>query len=173
MRKLSGQEMEPLVRRAGGPVRTRTVLLLTASLAFALTPLGWGRDDAAHRAPRASPQADAGAEEAYLAENGAAMERMMSAMSVKPTGDVDRDFVAMMVPHHQGAIDMATAVLRYGRNEQIRRLAQEIVVTQQQEIAAMELAVGNPLPPPLPAPTRPVRRPTAGDDPSAASSRRR
>ena len=39
---------------------------------------------------------------------------MMADMAIKPTGDVDRDFVAMMVPHHQGAIDMAQAVLRYG-----------------------------------------------------------
>ena len=79
---------------------------------------------------------------------------MMADMTIKPTGDVDRDFVAMMVPHHQGAIDMAQAVLRYGRNEQLRRLAQEIIVTQQQEIAAMGLALGQPLRPAIPAPTQ-------------------
>ncbi|MEJ0025083.1 MAG: DUF305 domain-containing protein [Rhizomicrobium sp.] len=93
------------------------------------------------------------AEAPFLAQNDAAMARMMNAMAVKPTGDVDRDFVAMMVPHHQGAIDMALAVLRYGRNERLRRLAQEIIVTQQQEIAAMRLAVGEPLPPSIPSPT--------------------
>ena len=82
------------------------------------------------------------------------MKKMMTDMAVKPTGDVDRDFVAMMVPHHQGAIDMAVAVLRYGRNPQIRRLAQEIIVTQQQEITAMRLAVGEPLPPSVPSPTQ-------------------
>ena len=64
----------------------------------------------------------------FLAENDAAMSKMMADMTVSPTGDVDRDFVAMMVPHHQGAIDMAQAVLRYGSNEQLRRLAQEIIV---------------------------------------------
>jgi hypothetical protein len=85
----------------------------------------------------------------------------MADMAVKPTGDVDRDFVAMMVPHHQGAIDMAQAVLRYGHNEQLRRLAQEIVVTQQQEIAAMHLAVGEPLPPSIASPTRPPPAPDA------------
>ena len=70
------------------------------------------------------------------------MKKMMSGMAeTKRTGDVDRDFVSMMTPHHQGAIDMARAVLRGGRNEQIRRLAQEIVVTQRQEIAAMRAAV--------------------------------
>ena len=59
----------------------------------------------------------------------------------------------MMVPHHQGAIDMAVAVLKYGHNEQLKRLAQEIIVTQQQEIAAMRFAVGEPLPPSTPSPT--------------------
>jgi len=60
----------------------------------------------------------------------------------------------MMVPHHQGAIDMARAVLRYGRNEQLRRIAQEIIVDQLQEIAAMRLAIGEPLPPATAAPTQ-------------------
>ena len=92
-------------------------------------------------------------ETAFLAENEAAMTKMMAAMHIEPTGDVDKDFVAMMAPHHQGAIDMAQAVLRYGRNEQIRRLAQEIIVTQQQEIAVMRMAVGEPLPPLAPSPT--------------------
>ena len=95
----------------------------------------------------------------FLTENDAAMKKMMNDMAVKPTGDVDSDFVAMMVPHHQGAIDMAIAVLRYGRNAQIRRLAQEIIVTQQQEVAAMRLAVGESLPPSIPSPTQPAPRP--------------
>lgn len=96
------------------------------------------------------------AEAAYLAENNAAMTKMMNGMAFKPSGDVDRDFVAVMVPHHQGAIDMAVAVLRYGHNEKIRRLAQEIIVDQQQEITAMRLAVGETPPPSTPAPTMPV-----------------
>jgi len=95
----------------------------------------------------------------FLAENGAAMKKMMAAMDVKPTGDVDADFVATMAPHHQGAIDMAQAELRYGRNEQLRRLAQEIIVTQQEEIAAMRLALGQPLPPSRPAPDQVRREP--------------
>src|SRR3989441_11115727 len=88
-----------------------------------------------------------GMEALFLAENDAAMAKMMAAMDVKPSGDVDADFVATMVPHHQGAVDMAQAQLRYGRNEQLRRIAQEIIVTQQQEIAAMRLALGQPLSP--------------------------
>jgi uncharacterized protein (DUF305 family) len=81
----------------------------------------------------------------FLAETGTAMARMMSAMKVKPSGDADADFVAMMVPHHQGAIAMAQAQLRHGHNEQLRRMAQEIIVTQRQEIAAMQLAMGQPI----------------------------
>ena len=63
------------------------------------------------------------------------------AMAVGPSGDADRDFVALMIPHHEGAIAMAQAELRYGKNEQLRRMAQEIVVTQQQEITAMRMAL--------------------------------
>jgi hypothetical protein len=100
-----------------------------------------------------TPVSGVGAETSFLVENDAAMRKMMNDMAVKPTGDVDADFVAMMVPpHHQGAIDMALAVLRHGRNSQIRRLAQEVIVTQQQEIAVMRLAVGQPLPPSRPSP---------------------
>jgi hypothetical protein len=101
-------------------------------------------------APAAAPAGDG----PFLAENEAAMTRMMEAMAVPPTGDIDRDFVSMMTPHHQGAMDMAVIYLRHGRNEQLRRLAQEIVVTQQQEIAAMQLALGEAPPPAAPAPTQ-------------------
>jgi hypothetical protein len=86
-------------------------------------------------------------EDAFLAENAAAMNKMMMDMSPKQTGDIDHDFVATMAPHHQGAIDMAIAELRYGQNERLKRIAQEIIVTQQQEIVAMKLAIGDSLPP--------------------------
>ena len=102
----------------------------------------------------APAHADTSQEAAFLAENQAAMDKMMAGMNIKPTGDVDHDFTAMMIPHHQGAIDMAQAELRYGRNEQLRRIAQEIIVEQQQEIAAMNLALHRPLPPSAPAPTQ-------------------
>jgi hypothetical protein len=102
----------------------------------------------------AATQAEFPGERSFLAENEIAMSKMMSGMVTKPTGDVDRDFVSMMSPHHLGAIEMAQAVLRNGHNEQIRRLAQEIIVTQQQEIVAMRLAIGDPLPPSVPYPTQ-------------------
>jgi uncharacterized protein (DUF305 family) len=94
------------------------------------------------------------AEAPFISENDAAMDKMMAGMDVKPSGDVDRDFVAMMSAHHQGAIDMALSILKYGHNEQLKRIAQEIIVDQQQEIAAMALAVGQPLPPSVASPTQ-------------------
>ena len=68
------------------------------------------------------------------------MTRMDSGMkSASMNGNVDHDFVTMMMPHHQGAIDMAKAELGYGRDPVMRRLAEEIIVDQQSEIQAMQL----------------------------------
>ena len=79
----------------------------------------------------------------------ASMEKMHMAMgAVERSGKSDIDFVRLMIPHHQGAIDMAKAELLYGKDPVMRRLAQEILVDQQSEIDAMQLwlernAVGN------------------------------
>ena len=119
-------------------------------IACAIPPLAF-----AHEAHPTNPPAGLNAaESAFLKENDAAMTKMMNDMAAKPTGDIDRDFVAMMNPHHQGAIDMAVIELRYGRNEQLRRIAQEIIVDQMQEIAAMKLAIGEPATETSPAPTQ-------------------
>ena len=77
-------------------------------------------------------------------------------MKLKPTGNIDRDFVAMMVAHHRDAIDRAQAELRYGHEAQLRRIAQEIIVDQIQQISLMRLAVGEPLPPSVSSPTDPL-----------------
>ena len=92
----------------------------------------------------------------FKAENTAAMGKMMAGMAIKYSNDIDRDFASLMIPHHQGAIDMAEAELRHGHNEHLRRIAQEIIVDQQQEIAAMRLALGDALPASGAAPTRPA-----------------
>jgi hypothetical protein len=107
--------------------------------------------------PTTQPAAVTPDESAFLRENEAAMTKMMNDMAAKPSGDIDRDFVAMMAPHHQGAIDMAVIELRYGKNEQLRRIAQEIIVDQQQEINAMKLAIGEPVATSAPAPTQPYQ----------------
>jgi uncharacterized protein (DUF305 family) len=68
------------------------------------------------------------------------MDRMDSGMKSAPmNGDADHDFVTMMMPHHQGAIDMAKAELAYGHDPVMRRMAEEIIVDQQSEIQAMQL----------------------------------
>jgi hypothetical protein len=108
----------------------------------------------AHEAHPAVPPATVVDEAPFLKENDDAMTKMMNDMAIKPTGGIDRDFVAMMSPHHQGAIDMAISELRYGKNEQLRRIAQEIIVDQLQEIAAMKLAIGEPATGSAPAPTQ-------------------
>jgi hypothetical protein len=107
----------------------------------------------------------------FKAENIAAMDKMMAGMAIKSSNDVDRDFAGLMIPHHQGAIDMAEAELRYGHNEQLRRIAQEIIVDQQQEIAAMRLALGDALPESIAAPTQPSRAsPETSPNPSPMNS---
>jgi hypothetical protein len=124
--------------------------------AFAVPPLVSAQE--AHHATQ--PAAVTPDERAFLGENEAAMTKMMNDMAAKPSGDIDRDFVAMMAPHHQGAIDMAVIELRYGKNEQLRRIAQEIIVDQLQEINAMKLAIGEPVSTSTPAPTQPYQAPT-------------
>jgi len=69
----------------------------------------------------------------------ASMDKMHMAMeAVKPSGNSDVDFVRLMLPHHQAAIDMAKTQLLYGQDPQMRRLAQEIITDQQLEIELME-----------------------------------
>jgi Domain of unknown function (DUF305) len=65
--------------------------------------------------------------------------RMHQAMQVTPTGDPDRDFIRMMIPHHQGAIDMALVLLKYGNDKRLKRLAQSIIVEQGQEITYLHM----------------------------------
>jgi hypothetical protein len=132
-------------------IRKRVIsLATTASVAATSFALAHGPTSAYHvrgtmPIQYVADRPDYSGEQPFLSENDAAMNKMTADMTVKPTGDVDRDFVAMMVPHHQGAVDMAKAELRYGHNEQLRRMAQEIVVAQQQEIVAMRLAIGEKL----------------------------
>jgi uncharacterized protein (DUF305 family) len=68
------------------------------------------------------------------------MKTMHAAMAaVTPSGDPDLDFVKLMLPHHQAAIDMAKVQLIHGKDPQMKRLAQEIITDQQSEIELMQL----------------------------------
>jgi uncharacterized protein (DUF305 family) len=84
-----------------------------------------------------------------LQQSMLAMHRAMS--SVQSTGNDDEDFVGLMIPHHQAALDMARVELTHGKDPQMRRLAQEIIADQESEIELMELwrrqnEVGKPQP---------------------------
>lgn len=97
----------------------------------------------------AAPQpASAPQPETFRSLMETAMTRMDRGMAVPYSGDPDRDFAAMMIPHHQGAIDMAEIELRFGHDERLRRLAQGIIVEQRQEIAVMQQVLASLPPPP-------------------------
>jgi uncharacterized protein (DUF305 family) len=73
------------------------------------------------------------------ADLDSSMERMNGEMrKVRYSGNPDADFASMMVPHHQGAIEMSKVELQFGTDPRLRRLAQEIIVTQQSEIEVMQ-----------------------------------
>jgi uncharacterized protein (DUF305 family) len=101
-------------------------------LVLSLTPVEWGQDS--------HSRASVSIRESKWSELAGSMRAMHAAMaSVQPTGDNDVDFVRLMLPHHQAAIDMAKTQLVYGRDAQMRRLAQEIITDQQSEIELMQL----------------------------------
>jgi uncharacterized protein (DUF305 family) len=139
------------MRAASGEKLTPTEATLAATFAGTAAGPGFSSPVPADNVPPSLMT-----ERTFLAENAAAMTKMMNDMTIKPTGNIDRDFVAMMVPHHQGAIHMAQAELRYGREAQLRRIAQEIIVDQIQQISLMRLAAGEPLPPSVSSPTDPL-----------------
>jgi hypothetical protein len=130
--------------------RAALVVLLTIGLATLADGLEPPSSGTVGYASTASVDQRSG-EGPFLAANAASMMLMMQGMSIAPTGNEDRDFVAMMIPHHQGAIDMAMAELRYGHNEQLKRLAQEIIITQKQEIELMRLTNAALTPTPTPS----------------------
>jgi uncharacterized protein (DUF305 family) len=87
--------------------------------------------------PPAAGGAPAQAESPAVRAFRATADRMHRDMQISYTGDPDRDFAAAMIPHHQGAIDMARVVLEHGRDPEIRALAEGIIRAQEGEIAVL------------------------------------
>ncbi|MGH6916028.1 MAG: CopM family metallochaperone [Geminicoccales bacterium] len=113
--------------------------MLALGFGLALLTVGSGQAAAQHDPQRSMQQhampshAQAAASPADRAYQ-AAMERMQHDMPMDLTGDADVDFARGMIPHHQGAIDMARAVLQYGDDPKIKKLALDIIAAQEREI---------------------------------------
>jgi uncharacterized protein (DUF305 family) len=75
----------------------------------------------------------------FSAQMAAGMEKMMRDMhAARPTGNPDVDFLAMMIPHHEGAVEMARLALVHAQDPATRRLAEDIISSQTVEIQGMK-----------------------------------
>jgi uncharacterized protein (DUF305 family) len=79
------------------------------------------------------PGASAPSSQAFAA----AMDKMHRDMAIQYSGNADRDFAAGMIPHHQGAIDMARIVLQHGKDAEVRKIAEDVISAQEKEIVQL------------------------------------
>jgi len=124
----------PLFSR--GFVRRRAISLAT-SLSVMATSFALAQD------PKHDPEVHTARdmdEQQFLFDSDLAMSNTNRSSLTTPTGDIDRDFADVMEPHHQGAIDMARAEIRYGRNDKLRQLAHRIVSRQERDISVLQNA---------------------------------
>lgn len=115
-------------------MKTATTFLV---LALLTAPLAAHAQQDPHAMHKGMKTADAPATDATRAYEAANM-KMHKDMTMEFTGNADVDFVRGMTPHHQGAIDMARVVLKYGKDPEIRKLAEDIIKAQDTEIAFMK-----------------------------------
>jgi uncharacterized protein (DUF305 family) len=146
----------------------KTFVSLATTALISVAPFVLAQEQTeSHRVSRAEIT---GNEQRFLIESDLAIGKMSLGMTAEATGDVDRDFVAMMTAHQQGAIDVAGAELKYGRNEELRRLAAEMIAAREHEISAMHNSVEG-LAPARTSDT-PLAKLTTGRTPSTKSGER-
>src|SRR5215510_13011352 len=116
---------------------------LLAALALTIKPIAAHRHETGALAETNASRVGI-SDPAFYAEMANVNARMHDGMSIAPSGNIDRDFVRMMIPHHQGAIEMARVLLKYGQDERLKRLAQSIIVEQGQEITYMRTLLDPP-----------------------------
>ena len=117
--------------------------LLLAALALTINPIAAHRHETGALAETTASRVGI-SDPAFYAEMASVNARMHDGMEIARSGNIDRDFVRMMIPHHQGAIDMARVLLKYGQDERLKRLAQSIIVEQAQEITYMRSLLDAP-----------------------------
>jgi uncharacterized protein (DUF305 family) len=119
------------------PIFIAGALAISAGLAFAQSQMNTPEPTSSHAGHSMStpaPDADGPSTSAYRVVN----DKMHAEMAIEFTGNADIDFMKGMIPHHQGAIDMARVVLEHGEDPEVRKLAEEVIAAQKGEIAMMK-----------------------------------